>query len=123
MGDGRFQVETVQQKTQEAVYLPLSDNAADQLPPRGESGDFVFKLPAHTCIASTLTRWAAAASIEKHVTFHTARHTCATLLLTFGADLYTVSKLLGHSDVKTTQVYAKFVDEKKRQAVDLVPHI
>ncbi len=123
MGDGRLQVEIVQQKTQEAVYLPLSDNAVAQLPSRGEGEDAVFPLSAKTSIAYTLTRWAAAASIEKHVTFHTARHTCATLLLTFGADLYTVSKLLGHSDVKTTQIYAKVVDEKKRQAVDLVPHI
>lgn len=123
MGDERLQVELIQQKTQEAVYLPLSDNAAAQLPARGAAEEAVFPLPARTSIAYTLTRWTAAAGIDKHVTFHVARHTCATLLLTFGADLYTVSKLLGHSDVKTTQIYAKVVDEKKRQAVDMVPKI
>ena len=104
-------------------YLPLSDNAVSQLPARGDAEEAVFSLPAPTSVSYILSRWAAAASIDKHVTFHVARHTCATLLLTFGADLYTVSKLLGHSDVKTTQIYAKVVDEKKRAAVDLVPRV
>ena len=64
-----------------------------------------------------------AAGINKKVTFHTARHTFATMMLTLGADLYTTSKLLGHSDIKTTQIYAKIVDEKKREAVNLVNDI
>lgn len=121
--DGRQQVEVVQTKTQEAVYLPLSDNAVAFLPPRGEVEALVFSLPRATSTNDALRRWVADAGIEKHVSFHVARHTCATLLLTFGADLYTVSKLLGHSNVQTTQIYAKVVDEKKRAAVDLVPAI
>ena len=66
---------------------------------------------------------AAAAGINKHVTFHTARHTFATLLLTKGADLYTTSKLLGHTDISTTQIYAKIVDAKKREAVELLDNM
>lgn len=54
------------------------------------------------------------------VLFHTARHTFATMMLTLGADLYTTSKLLGHADVKMTQVYAKIVNKKKDEAVNLV---
>ncbi|MCS2984122.1 tyrosine-type recombinase/integrase [Bacteroides fragilis] len=50
---------------------------------------------------------------------HTARHTFATMMLTLGADLYTVSKLLGHTSVKMTQVYAKIVNKKKDDAVNL----
>ena len=54
------------------------------------------------------------------ITFHTARHTFATMMLTLGADLYTTSKLLGHTDVRMTQVYAKIVNRKKDEAVNLV---
>lgn len=57
------------------------------------------------------------------VLFHTARHTHATMMLTLGVDLYTVSKLLGHTNIQTTQIYAKLVDESKKKAVALIPNI
>ena len=59
-------------------------------------------------------------SLAQPITFHTARHTFATMMLTLGADLYTTSKLLGHTDVRMTQVYAKIVNRKKDEAVNLV---
>ena len=55
------------------------------------------------------------------ISFHKSRHTFATLSLSSGVDLYTTSKLLGHRNLQTTQIYAKVVDEKKRQAVLLLP--
>ena len=67
-----------------------------------------------------LHKWVEQAGISKHVTFHTARHTFATMMLTLGADLYTVSKLLGHTSVRMTQVYAKIINQKKDEAVNLV---
>ena len=87
---------------------------------RFESGYIVSDLPSPTYINVILKPWAKAAGIDKHFTFHTARHTFATMMLTLGADLYTTSKLLGHSDVQVTQVYAKIVNRKKDEAVNLV---
>ncbi|MBE7398572.1 tyrosine-type recombinase/integrase [Bacteroides fragilis] len=55
--------------------------------------------------------------------FHCSRHTHATMMITLGADLYTVSKLLGHTNIQTTQIYAKIVDESKEKAIDLIPDI
>lgn len=55
--------------------------------------------------------------------FHVSRHTHATMMLTLGVDLYTVSKLLGHTNIQTTQIYAKLVDESKKKAVALIPNI
>lgn len=54
------------------------------------------------------------------VLFHCFRHTYATLQLTKGTDIYTVSKMLGHKKVTTTQIYAKIVDEKKEAAADAI---
>ena len=126
VGDGAYQVEIKQQKTGETLYLPLSDNAMQWLPDRGSSleSDNVFPLPnSTTTIEKYLGIWSRDAGIKKHVTFHVARHTNATLMIYFGADIYTVSKLLGHTNVRTTQVYAKIVDESKRKAVNLIPNI
>lgn len=55
------------------------------------------------------------------IVFHCFRHTHATMMITLGVDLYTVSKLMGHSNIATTQIYAKIIDKKKEEAVDLIP--
>ena len=67
-----------------------------------------------------LFQWIGAAGITKDITFHCFRHTFATLQLFNGTDIYTVSKMLGHKDLKTTQIYAKIVDEAKRTASDKI---
>ena len=64
--------------------------------------------------------WAKSAGIKKYVTFHTARHSFATMMLTLGANIYTTSKLLGHSNIRTTEIYAKIIDKKKDEAMGLI---
>ena len=93
------------------------------LPERTDEDDegLVFgDLPSAPTVAEILNDWAKAAKIDKHVTYHTSRHTFGTMMLTAGADLYTTSKLMGHADVRTTQIYAKIIDSKKIEAVNLV---
>lgn len=58
--------------------------------------------------------------LAQHITFHCSRHTFATMMLTLGVDIYTTSKLLGHANVTTTAIYAKIVDKKKVDAMNLV---
>ena len=120
--NGQYRLEVVMQKTKEPIYLPLSPEALRWMPERGDktSEDHVFDLPSTTHINILLKPWAKAAGIDKKFSFHTARHTFATMMLTLGADLYTTSKLLGHTDVKMTQVYAKIINRKKDEAVNLV---
>lgn len=83
----------------------------------------VFQLITNSKVNPVLRDWARRAGISKWISFHTARHTFATLELTCGADLYTVSKLLGHSNVRTTEVYAKIISKKKEEAVHLLDGI
>ena len=125
LSDGTKQAEITQQKTRRPLYLPLSANALKWLPGQGDAPDTapVFRLPTLGMCSRRLSEWCRAAGIGKRITYHCARHTAATLLLAYGADIYTVSKLLGHTDVRTTQIYAKVLDENKRRAVEAIPGI
>lgn len=110
-----------QQKTKGVQYMPISDQAYQLCGERGEPDRLVFEgLQDPSWINKPLERWIKAAGITKHITFHCFRHTYATLQLTNGTDIYTVSKMLGHTKVTTTQIYAKIVDEKKEQAADTI---
>ena len=122
---GRVRIEITMQKTKEPLYLPISDEALKWLPERGEANgsDFIFPLTHEGTVNDTLQHWAKVAGITKHISFHVARHTHATMMLTLGADLYTVSKLLGYKNIATTQIYAKIVDKKKEEAIGLIPNL
>lgn len=122
---GRVRIEIKMQKTKEPLYLPISDEALKWLPERGtaKDGDFIYPLTHEGTVNDTLQHWAKVAGITKHISFHVARHTHATMMLTLGADLYTVSKLLGHKNIATTQIYAKIVDKKKEEAIGLIPNL
>lgn len=115
-----WRVRIVMVKTKRTLYLPLSKEARKWMPERGDKtdSDKVFTLPSAAYLNIVLRTWAQNSGLSKHVTFHTARHTFATLELTADADIYTVSKLLGHTQVRTTQIYAKIVDKKRDEAVN-----
>lgn len=107
-------------KTGEVVNVPLNANALKWMPERGDANlnDLVFDLPASSTINSDLKQWMKDANVYKSVCFHVSRHTFATLSLESGADIAVVSDLLGHKNLRTTQIYAKVVDRKKAEAVN-----
>lgn len=109
----------VMQKTGRRLSFRLPKAAVRWLPPHMNGMKSVFRLPSAVAVNKQVKRWTAAAGIQKHVCFHTSRHTFATMALTLGADIYTVSKLLGHASVTTTQIYARIVDRKKDEAMRL----
>lgn len=123
--DGGAVVSKIQIKTRQSIIVPLSANALEWLPDRGKAKDkdAVFDLHSHFSINRSVKKWAKDAQIEKNVTFHLSRHTFATTLLTLGADIYTTSKLLGHQNLRTTQIYAEVVSKKKVEAVNLMDDV
>jgi len=121
--DGQtFYIEKEQVKTKNIVVVPLSQEALRWMPEKQECKPLVFhglKVNRRT-VHEILQEWVKEAGITKHVTFHTSRHTTATMLLTLGANLYVVSKILGHRSIKVTEVYAKIVDQNKINTMNLV---
>ena len=121
---GQWKVSILMQKTKERLNLPLSDEAIKWLPERRGAADsaVIFdRLPnTSSGINTGVKRLAKRAGIEKDICFHVSRHTFATSLLTLGADIYTTSKLLGHTSLNTTQIYADIVGKKKADAVNVL---
>lgn len=117
-----WQIETRMKKTRQILYLPLSEAARRYMPERGDKGpeELVFTLPKRVTTQCDIRTWVNRTGMTKNISFHCARHTFATLALTQGADLYSISKLLGHTNVNTTQVYAAIIDQKKQAAVNLL---
>ncbi|CCZ37623.1 site-specific integrase [Bacteroides fragilis] len=112
----RFKVK----KTKRGETFPVSDEALKWLPDRGAATneDVIFVLPKNDSANRQLSRWVKLAGINKQITFHCSRHTAATLNLSLGTPIETVSKLMGHTKISTTQIYAKIIDEKKKEAVN-----
>ncbi|MBK8622688.1 MAG: site-specific integrase [Saprospiraceae bacterium] len=113
-----------QQKTKGLQYLDISEQARTYLGEKGNPDERVFiGLKYSSYMNVELSKWMMRAGITKNITFHCGRHTFAVLQLTLGTEIFTLSKLLGHEHLKTTQIYAKIIDEKKREAVNKIPDI
>ncbi len=107
------------QKTREPLTMKLNKQAVALLPKEGKG--LIFDLPVWDAVLNdSLKAWAKKAGIEKDICFHVSRHTFATMELTLGADLYVVSKLLGHTNVGTTQIYADIINKRRDEAVELI---
>ena len=119
----KYRLHTVMFKTKRPFYIPLSKKAMQWMPERGDKTDedLVFEnIPVQVNTELYLQPWLDKAGITKHITFHCSRHTFGTMMLTLGADIYTTSKLLGHTKVEVTQIYAKIINKKKDDAVSLI---
>lgn len=118
-GSKQYRLSKRMKKTSRNISYALSKEAISWLPER--KGNLVFDgIVSESRINFHLKKMAEQAGITKNVSFHTARHTFATMMLTLGADIYTTSKLLGHTRVSTTEIYAKIVDKKKDDAMGLI---
>jgi len=111
-------------KTQYLQYLDLPLEAVSFLGNKYKRGERIFKGLKYSADSNVaILQWMLRAGITKHITFHCARHTFAVRMLTHGIDIYTVSKLLGHSELKTTQIYADIIEHKRKEAMTSLPNI
>ncbi len=106
------------------VTLPLTDSLLSLLGEEPESQDkdaLVFTLPSHTMCLKALRRWTKRAGIDKHITWHCARHSFGTNMAATaakkGLSVRVVQEMMGHSSLKYTERYTRVVDEMKKQAM------
>lgn len=111
----RSWINIVMHKTKEAVRIPIIEAAQKLLPdnPASIQSLKVFRVFTDQPTNRYLKDIASHAGINKRISFHSARHTFATLALDSGMSIETVSKILGHTEIKTTQIYARIRDGKK----------
>jgi len=100
------------EKTQAINSIPLNKKIRKYLPEQGKANDFIFTIPCNQVANRFLKDIAKAAGVNSFISCHVARHTFATLSLQMDMPLPVVSKLLGHSSIKTTEIYAKIIDKK-----------
>lgn len=116
-----YYINFIQKKTEGVEYSPISEQAFNLLGERQKDSEKVFNgLKYSAYLNKQLTDWLKDAEITKDITFHSFRHTYATLQLANGTDLFTISKMLGHKNLKTTQIYAKIVSESKKQTTNRI---
>lgn len=108
-----------QQKTKGLQYLDISRQARELMGEQGAADDRVFfGIREYSSYHNKVLRaWAVQAGITKHLTFHSGRHTFAVLHLENGTDIYTLSKLMGHSAIEITAIYADILDKTRREAM------
>lgn len=89
----------------------------------GNREELIFPLPSYTMCLKSVNRWVKAAGINKHISWHCARHSFAVNVLNNGANIKTVASLLGHSGLQHTQKYTRAIDSLKQEAIESMPLI
>ena len=113
-----------QKKTKGQEYLDITPQAAELMgEPKGLRDHIFEDIHSPSCTNKAVQEWVLNAGIHKKISFHCARHTFATMMLDLGTDIYTVGKLLGQKDIRTTQIYVKVLDKNKQIAVSNIPNI
>lgn len=113
-----------QQKTKGLEYQDLNPQARTILGDRSNDDNLIFpNVQNESYYNKFLQKWVDAANINKKITFHCSRHTFAMLLVYYKTDFMVIQKLLGHKRLDTTLVYAKILDEQKKEAVNRIPNI
>jgi len=113
------------EKTGNDLYIPYPKYAMEYVKDfeNKKPEELLFKLSTSSTISIIIQAWVKAAGINKNITFHSSRHTNATLHMTYGTSIEVLRDLLGHKDVRETQIYARIIDSKKVQAVNNLPEI
>ncbi len=118
---GIYTLKYTTQKTSKYEELPISSEAVQLCGERQDPDRLVFAGLVYSAYANkALAQWLGAAGITRNVTFHCFRHTFATLQLASGTQITTIQKMLGHKKLETTMVYAKTLEEAKREAADKI---
>jgi len=108
------------------VIIPLNDGLLSLIgePPADATKDtLIFNLPSYESCAKSVKRWVKRAGINKHISWHCARHSFAVNILNNGANIKTVTSLLGHSGLKHTEKYTRAVDKLKEEAINILPEL
>jgi site-specific recombinase XerD len=105
------------------VVIPLNEGMISLVGESHDKEEYIFNLPSHTMCLKALRRWIKRAGITKHITWHCARHSFAVNILNNGANIKTVSSLLGHSGLRHTEKYTRAVDSLKEAAINSLPEL
>ena len=108
------------------VVIPLNEgllNLIGEKPSGGNKESKIFNLPTYQSCNKSLNRWVKHAGIDKHITWHCARHSFAVNILNNGANIKTVASLLGHSGLKHTEKYTRAIDSLKQEAINSLPKL
>ena len=119
------QTKTKGHSANSGVVIPLNDGILSLVgtPPNGNKDALIFSLPSYESCCKSVKRWVKRAGIDKHISWHCARHSFAVNILNNGANIKTVASLLGHSGLKHTEKYTRAVDKLKEEAINSLPEL